>query len=152
MKKHGLNVKGTGFLLLLSGILLAVGCVERRLTIHTEPSEAVVWLNDEEIGTTPVTVGFNWYGDYKVRIEKNGYEILNTHRDLPRPASDYFPLDFFAEVLWPSTIRHETAWTFSLTPAENPSAQQLIEQADRFQQQAVRQLPLIQEEVQPENP
>ena len=86
-------------------VLLTSGCVERRLTIVTEPSDAVVWLNDEEVGTTPVTVNFNWYGDYNVRIEKSGYDILNTHRAMERPLHDKFPFDFFAEVLWPKQPR-----------------------------------------------
>ena len=54
--------------------LLLCGCVERRLTINTKPQGAVVALNDEEIGESPVSVNFNWYGDYCVRISKEGYE------------------------------------------------------------------------------
>ena len=92
-------------------VLSVSGCVERKLTIVTEPSDAVVWLNDEEVGTTPVTVNFNWYGDYSVRIEKPGYEILNTHRKLERPAHDRFPLDFFAELSPKQTI-DEYTWQF----------------------------------------
>jgi len=43
--------------------LLLTGCVERKLTINTEPAGAMVTLNDEQIGESPVTVTFNWYGD-----------------------------------------------------------------------------------------
>ena len=64
---------------LIATIILS-GCVERRLTINTEPQGALVVLNDEEIGQSPVTVSFNWYGDYNVRISKEGFETLNTHR------------------------------------------------------------------------
>ena len=149
MNKNGWKPKRIKGLLLLLGIALAAGCVERRLTILTEPPDAVVWLNDEEIGTTPVTVGFNWYGDYKIRIEKDGYQTLNTHQDLPRPAEDYFPLDFFAEVLWPGTIKRDIAWTFSLQSAQNPSSQTLLEQAARFQEQAQEELPPVRQETQP---
>jgi hypothetical protein len=39
----------------------ASGCVERWLTINTEPQGALVTLNDEEIGVSPVTVSFEWY-------------------------------------------------------------------------------------------
>ena len=53
--------------------LLLTGCVERELTITTKPQGALVVLNDEEIGTSPVTVPFNWYGDYRVRISKSGF-------------------------------------------------------------------------------
>lgn len=120
-------------LFILIGILMPLsGCVERRLTIITQPSDAVVWLNDEELGTSPVTTGFNWYGDYKIRIEKSGYEILDTHRVLPRPGYDYFPLDFFAEVLWPGTIQDETIWNFTLTEAKPMPTETLIQQAESF--------------------
>ena len=149
MSKNGLNSTWrTGTILLLI-LLPAAGCVEQRLTIHTEPSDAVVWLNDEEIGTTPVTVGFNWYGDYKVRVEKNGYQILNTHKVLPRPSIDRFPLDFFAQVLWPGTIHKDYAWTFTLEPAVYPGSQQLLEEAAQFKQQADKELQQSREEETP---
>jgi hypothetical protein len=116
--------------------LLTGGCVERKLTIVTEPSEAVVWLNDEEIGTTPVTVNFNWYGDYNVRIEKAGCDILNTHRRLERPMHDRFPLDFFAEVLWPGKIVDAYQWDFNLEPFHQAKTEELIEAADAMRQRA----------------
>ena len=140
MKEKGSYGQRIGRILLLLSVILVAGCVERRLTIITEPSDAVVWLNDEEIGASPVTVGFNWYGDYKVRIEKEGYQIPNTHRDLPRPAEDHFPLDFFTEVLWPGIITRETAWSFTLQPVENPSSQELLQQAAQFQEQIDKEL------------
>jgi hypothetical protein len=125
---------------LVCGILIVSGCVERKLTIVTEPKEAVVWLNDEEIGTTPVTVPFNWYGDYNVRIEKSGYEIVNTHRLLKQPAHDKFPLDFFAEVLWPGTIKDSYTWTFDLQPYQPAAPEELIESADKMQQRVDQEL------------
>ena len=128
------------------GMLLA-GCVERKLTIVTEPSEAVVWLNDEEIGVTPVTVNFNWYGDYGIRIEKSGYEIVNTHRLLERPTHDYFPLDFFAEVLWPGMIEDAYTWTFELESYRQPSAEKLIEQAGQMRQRANEDLGKVAVEI-----
>ena len=136
---------------LLAGALLAVfltaGCVERRLTIVTEPKEAVVWLNDEEVGTTPVTVNFNWYGDYSVRIEKSGYEILNTHRVLQRPLHDKFPFDFFAEVLWPKKIVDEYMWEFQLEPFQQTSPDELIQAAQDMQQRTNNELGQIADEI-----
>ncbi|MCE5187262.1 MAG: PEGA domain-containing protein [Planctomycetaceae bacterium] len=128
------------YLTAVIAILLLAGCVERKLTIVTQPSEAVVWLNDEEIGTTPVTVNFNWYGDYNVRIEKPGYEILTTHRPLERPAHDYFPLDFIAEVLWPGNIVDSYQWDFDLEPFKQADAQQLIDSAAKMRQRAANEV------------
>lgn len=117
---------------------IAGGCVERQLTIQTVPAGGVVILNDEEIGETPVTVAFEWYGDYNVRVSKAGYETLKTHRELKRPWHDRFPLDFFANVLWPGTIRDTYEWTFDLKPYQEPSREQLIEQARQLKQQAAQ--------------
>lgn len=137
----------SGMVIMACGMLLLSGCVERRLTIVTEPAEAVVWLNDEEIGTTPVTVGFNWYGDYNVRIEKSGYAILNTHRLLERPAHDRFPMDFFAEVLWPKKIEDTYTWTFELEPYQQIPSAELVEAAHRLRERADNELGKIAVDV-----
>ncbi len=117
-------------------ILTLTGCVERKLTINTEPAGALVWLNDEEIGASPVTVEFNWYGDYKVRISKEGYETLNTHRELKGPLHDAPILDFFAEVLWPGRILDEYEWTFNLSPYQPPQREELIRAGHQMKQTA----------------
>ena len=118
----------------LAMIVLA-GCVERKLTINTEPPGARVVLNDQEIGTSPVTVSFNWYGDYWVRISKDGYEMLDTHRKLKAPLHDYPPFDFFAQILYPGRIVDAYEWTFALAPKEYPTREELIEAGQSLQSQ-----------------
>ena len=108
-------------------MILLAGCVERKLTINTEPQGARVILNDQEIGASPVTVPFNWYGDYWVRINKEGYETLNTHRDLKAPLHDHLPFDFVAQILYPGHIVDAYEWTFALAPQQYPTREQLIE-------------------------
>ncbi|MBM4026304.1 MAG: PEGA domain-containing protein [Planctomycetes bacterium] len=115
--------------------LLLPGCVERRLTINTEPSGAKVVLNDQEIGISPVTVSFNWYGDYWVRISKDGYETLDTHRRLKAPLHDRFPFDFFAQILYPGRIVDAYEWTFELAPKVYPTREELIESGRTLQNQ-----------------
>lgn len=115
--------------------ILLTGCVERRLTIVTEPPGAIVTLNDQEIGVSPVTVPFNWYGDYWVRISKDGYETLNTHRKLDAPLHDYPPLDFFAQILYPGRIVDAYEWTFDLSVKEYPTRDELIEQGESLRTQ-----------------
>lgn len=115
--------------------LLLVGCVERKLTINTEPQGALVVLNDEEIGTSPVTVSFNWYGDYWVRINKQGYETLNTHRELKAPLHDQFPFDFFAQIIYPGRIVDSYEWTFELSPKREVSQEELIQNTEELKKQ-----------------
>jgi hypothetical protein len=119
----------------LIALTTLAGCVERKLTINTRPQGAVVTLNDEEIGESPVTVNFNWYGDYYVRISKEGYETLKTNRDLKGPWYDYFPFDFFAQIVNPNRIVDSYEWTFELSPRRQISRDKLIENAQELKKQ-----------------
>jgi len=111
------------------------GCVERKLTINTEPQGAIVVLNDEEIGTSPVTVSFEWYGDYNVRVSKEGFETLKTHRKLKRPWYDKFPFDFFAQLIIPKRIVNSYEWTFELAPKQEIPREELIRNALELKKQ-----------------
>jgi len=119
--------------ILIAGLFLG-GCVERKLTINTEPQGALVILNDEEIGQSPVTVSFEWYGDYDVAIRKEGFETLKTHRKLERPLHDKFPLDFFA-LLNPKRTVDSYEWTFELAPKQEISREELIQDAEKLKKQ-----------------
>ncbi len=115
--------------------LAVCGCVERQLTINTMPQGAVVTLNDEEIGSSPVTVSFNWYGDYNVRISKKGYETLKTHRALKGPWYDKFPFDLFAQLFNPKMILDSYEWTFDLSERREPNRAELIKSAEALRKQ-----------------
>ncbi len=111
------------------------GCVERTLTIKTVPTDAIVTLNDEEIGNSPVTVAFNWYGDYNVVNRKEGFETLKTHRVLKGPWYDWFPFDMFAQLIVPKRIVDTYEWTFDLEKLKQPSREELIKSARTLQSQ-----------------
>ena len=131
MRRHNLF----GLLVFVLAVnLLFFGCVERRLTINTEPQGAMVVLNDEEIGISPVTTSFEWYGDYNVRISKEGYETLKTHRALKGPWYDQFPFDFFA-MLNPKRTVDSYEWTFTLAPQKEPAREELIQNAEELKGQ-----------------
>ncbi|MDD5326403.1 MAG: PEGA domain-containing protein [Phycisphaerae bacterium] len=120
--------------LLIASVFLT-GCVERKLTINTEPQGAIVVLNDEEVGTSPVTVSFEWYGDYNVRITKEGFETLKTHRMLKGPWYDKMPFDFFAQLVNPMRIVDSYEWTFTLDPQTQPDREQLLKDAQDLKNQ-----------------
>ena len=122
-----------GLAVLLVAFIFLSGCVERRLTILTEPAGALVTLNDEEIGRSPVTVTFQWYGDYNVRISEAGYETLVTHKKLERPLHDKFPFDFFAQFINPNKIVDSYEWSFKLEPKQHPDREELIQAAQELQ-------------------
>ena len=116
-------------------LTVLAGCVERELKINTTPQGALVALNDEEIGVSPVTVNFKWYGDYCVRISKEGYETLDTHRELKGPWYDHFPFDFFAQIVNPNRIVDSYEWMFELSPRRQISPDELIQNARELKKQ-----------------
>ena len=130
MSKQNLSV-----LTILIAVLFLSGCLELQLTINTTPQDALVELNDEQIGRSPVTVSFNWYGDYKVRITKPGFETLKTHRLLKAPWYDAPPFDLFAQILTPERKVDSYEWTFDLQNQKQISRDQLIKNAQALEEQ-----------------
>jgi hypothetical protein len=111
-------------------------CVRRTMTITTEPRQALIYLNDQEIGRTNVSTDFLWYGDYDVIIRKEGYQTLHTHWEVEAPWYQWIPLDFFFEVLWPSWLHDHHEAHFVLEPLEKPDTQALLERAAELRREA----------------
>lgn len=105
------------------------GCVRRTLTINTEPQGAMVSLNDEDVGATPVARDFTWYGDYDVVIRKKGFETLRTNVVVKAPWYQIAPIDFFADVLWPTWIHDQHHHAFTLEPRTAPTHDELVTRA-----------------------
>ena len=126
-------------LALMVSVGIAGGCVRRTLTIQTEPAGALIFLNDEEIGRSPVTTDFTWYGDYDLIIRQPGYDTLKTHVEVRRPWYQVLPIDFVAEVLWPQHLVDAHTFDFSLTPAQPTDRASLIERAQALRERTLHQ-------------
>ena len=96
-----------GSLTFIATLLALPGCVERTVRIDSHPQGAVVVLNDEEIGVTPVKTAFLWYGDYDLILRKPGYRTLRTSFRLQAPWYQWPPFDLIAETMIATTIRDE---------------------------------------------
>ncbi len=95
----------------------AAGCVERSLTIRTDPPGAYVYLNDAYKGESPLTQEFHWYGTYRVMVRKEGYARVEDHKLLRAPIYLWIPFDLIAELL-PMRIHDERTWSYTLEPLE----------------------------------
>ncbi len=76
-------------------------------------------MNDQEVGRTPFTRDFDWYGRYEVAVRKDGFESLKTHTSVYAPVWQWVPIDLPME-LFPLTDRH--ALQFSLRSATTQPA------------------------------
>lgn len=117
--------------LLAAFALTLAGCVERKMQITSEPDGALVYVSDVEVGRTPVTLPFTWYGDYDVILRRDGYETLKTHADINAPWYELPPLDLFS-ALAPWTYHDERYLHYELEKLDPPSEEELIERAERL--------------------
>jgi len=98
----------------LLALSLLAGCAQRTVDITSDPSGALVYLNGEEIGRTPLRYDFTWYSDYDVILRKDGYETLKTHHKIDPPLLFIPPIDLIGELVGARDHRH---WNFAMQPA-----------------------------------
>jgi hypothetical protein len=110
-------------------VVAGSGCVQRRMTIRSNPPGALVYVDDYQIGTTPVSTDFVYYGTRKIRLVKDGFETLTVRQPLPVPWYEVFPLDFVSENLWPWEIRDERVVDLAMAPAESQPAELVVARA-----------------------
>jgi hypothetical protein len=118
-----------GFTIL--SLLLLAGCVRRTMVIHTDPPNALVYMNSREIGRTPIEKDFTWYGTYDVQVRKEGYKTLKTKAKVIAPWWQWIPFDFFAE-FFPLTDRHKLYFTLEPASTQPADAQVMLERADEL--------------------
>ena len=125
-------------LVLTAAGLIAAGCVRRTARFTSVPDGARVFLNDREIGRTPATVEFTWYGDYDVIYRLEGYETVKTNAVISPPLYQRFPFDFFAEVLWPGELHdHHDIPTQQLVARQPINPDELISRAKKLRDRAL---------------
>lgn len=106
------------------------------MQIKSEPAGALVYLNDQEIGRTPVTTDFTWYGNYQIEVRKSGYRTLKTHKWVKAPWWNWVPFDLFANI-FPGVHRDTQKLNFTLEPAIGATTEPsvLIERGEEFKKE-----------------
>jgi hypothetical protein len=124
-------------LLVLPALALCGGCtgrVVRTITIDSQPQGAMVWLNDREVGRTPVTADFTWYGTYRVRVEKDGYTTETVYEKVTAPWYETVGVDLLFETVIPGTRHDDHKFPpVVLKPAQEAETGPLLERAEAFQ-------------------
>ncbi|XVJ60865.1 MAG: PEGA domain-containing protein [Tepidisphaera sp.] len=113
----------TGRMAMMTILSLAAacgGCAERRLAITSEPAGATVWVNDVEVGRTPVEVNFTHYGTYDVRLRLDGYEPIATSAQAKAPWYEFVGADLVTEAIpfgERGGVMTRVSWNFAMKPA-----------------------------------
>lgn len=137
---------------LLPVLLLLVcgsGCVQRRMTINSNPPGTMVYIDNYEIGTTPVSTDYVYYGMREFRLVRDGYETMKVRRFVTPPWYEIFPLDFIAENVIPWEIRDERNYDFEMTPQLVVPTQQLLTRAEELRSTSQQQATVLPEGATP---
>jgi hypothetical protein len=138
------SIKSLRFLILITALFLFSGCVTKTITIKTNPSNALVYLDDELVGESPVEIPFTYYGTRKITIEKKDddgklmCERKIVFEKIKTPVYEIFPLDFFSELVWPFDIQDNHVLNYDLVEIKPLSRKEqqknVIENAEELRQ------------------
>lgn len=122
-------------------LILLSGCVERRIRVTSSPAGARVWINDQNVGVTPVETRFTFYGGYDLRVELQGYEPINELRTAKAPLYEYPGPDLIATAL-PHKFKNTIEWHFDLDQVQEATDPQgahenLLDRAQQLRRQAL---------------
>ncbi|MFO0913238.1 MAG: PEGA domain-containing protein [Pirellulales bacterium] len=134
----GLNLRLGVIALALALPLSLTGCVRRRMTVRSNPPGAALWVDNQFIGTTPVSTSFVYYGTRKLMLQKDGYETMTVYRKIRPPWYQVPPLDFVSENMWPSELRDERLLNFEMRVQPPTSLEETLNKAQEFRR-SVRQ-------------
>jgi hypothetical protein len=117
-------------------VAFSAGCVERQLTIRSNPPGALVYVDGYDIGVTPISTPFIYYGDRKIQLVKDGYETLTVLQPLRPPWYEVPPLDFVSENLTPGKLRDQRTLDFQMQPQAVVPTGQLLGRAEALRRGA----------------
>lgn len=128
------------------------GCMQRRMLIRSNPEGALITVDQQPIGHTPVAVPFTYYGTREIRAEMDGYETQKVKHRLAAPWYQFPPLDLLTDNFWPREINDDRVIDFQLTPAALVDENYLIDRANQLRGDVGRgtvPMPLAHETVEP---
>ena len=117
--------------------LLQTGCVHRRVTVNSYPQGALVKVDGRDIGYTPASFDYTWYGTREVQLLLDGYE---THTELVRinaPWYQKFPLDFVSDNFLGRHVSDHRQFSFQLQPKRTDLSDDVMKRAGSLRSEAV---------------
>ncbi len=118
--------------LLPAALLLAAspGCVRKTFAVRTDPPGAIVYVDGEEIGRSPIH-NVHWFfdGTREIAVAKEGY--LTERRMVRMRASwfSWFPFDIISELIVPWDIYDRRYYYFALKPVDHIEETTLLRHA-----------------------
>ena len=120
--------------------LMQTGCVHRRVTINSNPAVALVRIDGKDIGYTPASIDYTWYGTREVQLLKDGYETQTQFIKIGTPWYQRFPLDFISDNFLGTHVRDHRRFDLTMQPKQPDVASDVIKRGRSLRSEAVHGL------------
>lgn len=108
------------------------------MIIRTQPEGALVSIDRQPVGYSPVSVPFTYYGTRQIQLEMDGFETIDVKERIAPPFYDSFPMSFFTENFSARERRDNRVLDFQLVPKQQTNENQLIDRANRTRENILR--------------
>ena len=125
------TASGTRYVFILL-LLLGSGCVSRRVTIRSNPPGALVEVDGERLGFTPVSFDFTYYATREITLSKVGYETLRVKQPIRPPWYQVPPLDLVSDNLLPFKVTNRHDFAYVLKRQQVESSPLLLQRASNI--------------------
>ncbi len=124
-----LQIAAVRWAALLACVWLMAGCMHRRVTVISDPPGALLFVDGDEIGQTPVSFDYTYYGTREFKLVKDGYRTVTELRELRTPWYQVPPLDFVTDNFALTKINDYRTLQFRLEPVQIVPTGQLYDRA-----------------------
>jgi hypothetical protein len=122
------------FLALLAALATAPGCnsVKRKILVRSYPEGALVTIDKQPIGHTPVAVPVTYYGTREIQLEMDGYQTRKVKHRFAAPWYQIPPFDFLTDNFWLREIRDDRIVDFEMQPETTVDENFLLDRAGQL--------------------
>ena len=130
-------LKSSGYL--FAFLVILTSCAERKITIRSNPPDAIVLVDGQKKGVTPSTFNFTFYGTREITLQKEGYQTLKTSAKIKAPFMHIFPFDLLM-LLVPYPITDHHVLSYQLQLYRQQDEKKLMKQAEALKIQLKNEL------------
>ena len=88
-----------------------------------------MFLEGKEVGFTPTSVDFTYYGTREITLVKDGYKTETVYQKVQSPWYQYLPFEFVTDNLSPVKINNRHEFLYRLRPESIVSGDDILGRA-----------------------
>lgn len=120
-------------LFIISLSFFVYGCADRKITIRSEPEGAKVIIDSQEMGITPSTIPFTYYGTRQIILKKDGYQTYTVLAPIKPPLIHIFPFDILILFI-PYPMKDYRILSYKLLPYQKTDVKEILKKGNELKE------------------